>query len=96
MPVVVQIFDKVVDVPVVQVLQFFDGSDVAVICSDKLSLEQWKCLRFSSSPEFADIPVRSRDGYPQCKLCSLQAVGGDEGVLGGFPHFSRSSELSRS
>ena len=31
MPVVVQIFDKVVDVLVVQLAQFIDGLDVAVI-----------------------------------------------------------------
>ena len=85
MPVVVQIFDKVVDVPVVQVPQFIDVLDVAVIMQRQVvSLEQWKCLRFSSSPEFENIPVRRRDGYPQCKLCSFQEVGGDEGSFGRF------------
>ena len=32
-------------------------------CSDKLSCEQWKCLRFSSSPELVDIFVRNKDGH---------------------------------
>ena len=76
MPVVVQIFDKMVDVPVVQLPQ-----DVAVIMQRQV----------------VSRTVEVRDGYPQCKLlCSLQVVDGGEGGFVVFPHFSRSSGLSRS
>ena len=37
--------------------------DVPVIMQRRCSREQWKCHRFSSSPELVDIFVRNRDGY---------------------------------
>ena len=36
--------------------------DVAVIMQRQFSCEQWKCFKFSSSPELVDIFVRNRDG----------------------------------
>ena len=44
---------------------------------------------FSSSPEPVDIFVRNRDGH-------VSAVVAVKGGLAVFPHFSRSSGLSRS
>ena len=63
--------------------------DVPVIMQRRCSLEQWKCLRFSSSPDLVDIPVRNRDGH-------VSACGGGEGAFRVFPHFSCPSGLSRS
>ena len=53
--------------------------DVAVIMQRQVVSRTVFVLRFSSSPDFADIPVRSRDGSV--------GYGGDEGA---FPHLSRS------
>ena len=46
------------------------------------------CLRFSSSPEFADTPVRSETG--QLVLVAMK------GLFEVLPHFLRSSGFSRS
>ena len=32
---------------------------------------QWRCLKFSSTPEFVDMLSRNRDRYALCKLCRL-------------------------
>ena len=37
--------------------------DVPVIMQRRCSLEQWKCIRFSSSPDLVDIPVRNRRAF---------------------------------
>ena len=54
--------------PVMQVLRGAAGAvpvvtDVPVIMQRRCSREQWKCHRFSSSPELVDIFVRNRDGH---------------------------------
>ena len=46
--------------------------NVVVIMQRQLSREQWKCHRFSSSPELVDIFVRNRDGH----FSALVAVKG--------------------
>ena len=59
---------NVVEAPVMQVLRGAAGAvpvvmDVPVIMQRRCSREQWKCHRFSSSPELVDIFVRNRDGH---------------------------------
>ena len=73
MPVVLRV-DKVVDVSVVQVLQFIDGWTSLRSCSDKFSLEQWKCLRFSSSPESQTFQFDAETGTHSANCGSFQAV----------------------
>ena len=59
--------------------------DAPVTMQRRRSLEQWKCLRISSSTGLVDIPVRNRDRL-------LFAVGCDEGLFRRIlRHFSRSS-----
>ena len=49
----------------------------------QLSREQWKCLRFSSSPELVDIFVRNRDGHASAEYA------GEEGFFCAFFAFLR-------
>ena len=63
--------------------------DAPVTMQRRRSLEQWKCLRISSSPGLVDIPVRNRDRL-------LSAVGCDEGLSAHFAPFFALLWLSRS
>ena len=78
--------------PCFQVLGGAAGSALAVmvvpvIMQRRSVLRHWMCLRFSSSPECADTPVRSETGQLVLVAIGLFAV---------FQHFSRSSGFSRS
>ena len=62
-------------------------------CSDVL-FRQWKCHRFSSSPESVDIPVRNRGGHSAFSRAAMKGVFG--GSVAFFALFQVVPELSAS
>ena len=70
MPVVVQIFDKVVDVPVVQVVQFIDGVNVPVIMQRQVRVSSTvEVPQIQFTARVVDIPVvqqRRVHSFQQC------------------------------
>ena len=67
MPIVVQCVDKVVDVPVVQMLQFIDGLDVAVIMQRQVRAVEVPQIQFID--RVLDLPVVHGDVVPTVLLC---------------------------
>ena len=96
MPVVVQRVDKVIDVPVVQMPQFIDGMDVPVIMQ-----RRWVSRTVPQIQSIARVCRHSSSAQRRVPTVQTAQLSGGWWrwrvfFLAFFPHFSRSSGLSRS